>query len=83
MPVEQEVGDLLELFFKKGKKLVIDAKPVNIFADEDAIGKDMKSVTFTITFQASSKTLEDKDVNPVIDEIIHVAEKDFLAKLRT
>ena len=35
----------------------------------------MKSVTFSITFQDSSKTLEDKDVNPVIDEIIHVAEK--------
>ena len=83
MPVDQEVGDLLELFFKKGKKLVIDAKPVNIFTNEDAIGEGMKSVTFSIAFQDSSKTLEDKDVNPVIDEIIHVAEKDFLAKLRT
>ena len=83
MPVDQEVGDLLELFFKKGKKLVIDAKPVNIFSNEDAIGEGMKSVTFSIAFQGSSKTLEDKDVNPVIDEIIHVAEKDFLAKLRT
>ena len=83
MPVDQEVGDLLELFFKKGKKLVIDAKPVNIFTNEDAIGEGMKSVTFSISFQDSSKTLEDKDVNPVIDEIIHVAEKDFLAKLRT
>ena len=83
MPIEQEVGDLLEVFFKKGKKLVIDANPVDIFIDEDAIGKGMKSVTFSIAFQDSSKTLEDKDVNPVIDEIIHVAEKDFLAKLRT
>ena len=83
MPVEQEVGDLLELFSKKGKKLVTDAKPVDIFVDENAIGKGMKSVTFSIAFQDSSKTLEDKDVNPVIDEIIHVAEKNFLAKLRT
>ena len=83
MPVEQEVGDLLELFSKKGKKLVTDAKPVDIFVDENAIGKGMKSVTFSITFQGSSKTLEDKDVNPVIDEIIHVAENNFLAKLRT
>ncbi len=83
MPVEQEVGDLLELFSKKGKKLVTNVKPVDIFVDENAIGKGMKSVTFSITFQDSSKTLEDKDVNPVIDEIIHVAEKNFLAKLRT
>ena len=83
MPVEQEVGDLLELFSKKGKKLVTNTKPVDIFVDENAIGKGMKSVTFSITFQDSSKTLEDKDVNPVIDEIIHVAEKNFFAKLRT
>ena len=43
----------------------------------------MKSVTFSIEFQHQSKTLEDKDVTPVIKEIIRVAEKDFLAKLRT
>ena len=34
MPVEQEVGDLLELFSKKGKKLVTNTKPVDIFVDE-------------------------------------------------
>jgi phenylalanyl-tRNA synthetase beta subunit len=42
----------------------------------------LKSLTFSIVFQHPSKTLEDKDVNPIIDEIIRVAEKDFLAKLR-
>ena len=83
MPVEQEIGDLLDLFFKKGKKIVIEAKPVDIFLDENAIGRGMKSVTFSIIFQDSSKTLEDKVVNSVIDEIIDVAENDFLAKLRT
>ena len=63
--------------------MVTSAKPVDIFVDENAIGKGMKIVTFSITFQDSSKTLEDKDVNPVIDEIIHVAEKNFFAKLRS
>ena len=43
----------------------------------------MKSVTFSITFQHSSKTLEDKDVTPVIEEIIRGAKKEFLAKLRS
>jgi phenylalanyl-tRNA synthetase beta subunit len=28
------------------------------------------------------KTLEDKDVTPIIDEIIRIADKDFNAKLR-
>ena len=83
MPKEQEVGDIIDLIFKKGKKLVVDAKPVNIFIDPEAIGEEMKSVTFSITFQHTSKTLEDKDVTPVIEEIIRGAEKEFLAKLRT
>ena len=83
MPKEQGVGVIIDLIFKKGKKLVVDAKPVNIFIDPEAIGEEMKSVTFSITFQHTSKTLEDKDVTPVIEEIIRGAEKEFLAKLRT
>jgi len=63
--------------------LVVDAKPINILIDPEAIGEEMKSVTFSITFQHTSKTLEDKDVTPVIEEIIRGAEKEFLAKLRT
>jgi len=83
MPKEQEVGAVIDLIFKKGKKLIVDAKPVNIFIDPKSIGAEMKSVTFSITFQHTSKTLEDKDVTPVIEEIIRSAEKEFLAKLRT
>jgi len=83
MPMEQEVGDVINLIFKKGKKLIVDAKPVNIFIDPESIGAELKSVTFSITFQHTSKTLEDKDVNPVIEEIIRSAGKEFLAKLRT
>ena len=44
--------------------------------------REFKSVTFSLTFQDPSKTLEDKDVNLIIDEIIRVAEKTFDAKLR-
>ena len=35
-----------------------------------------------MVFQNREKTLEDKDVNPIIDEIIGIAEKKFNAKLR-
>ena len=83
MPEEQEVGSIIEIFHKKGKKLLINSKPVDVFMDEDSIGKNMKSVTFSLVFQDTSKTLEDKDVNPIIDEIIRVAKNDFNAKLRT
>jgi phenylalanyl-tRNA synthetase beta subunit len=42
----------------------------------------MKSVTFFIEFQSPSKTLEDKDVNPIIDEIIGFVSQQYDAKLR-
>ena len=82
MPVNQKVGKIVEIFFKKGKKIIVDANPVDIFIDDKLVGEGLKSVTFSILFQSSSKTLEDKDVNSIIDEIIHVADKNFNAKLR-
>ena len=83
MNANQIVGPISDMILKKGKNLIINVKPINIFNDEVILGKGMKSVTFSIEFQHQSKTLEDKDVTPVIKEIIHVAKDDFLAKLRT
>ena len=82
IPQKQEVGSILEIFHKYGKKLIIQSEAVNVFEDEETIGDGLKSVTFSLIFQDPSKTLEDKDVNPIIDEIIRVAEKTFDAKLR-
>ena len=83
MPQDQEVGSIVEIFHKIGKKLITEANPVNIFLDDETLGEAMKSVTFSIIFQDPAKTLEDKDVNPIINEIIRVAENDFNAKLRS
>ena len=69
-------------FHKYGKKLITQSEAVNVFEDEETIGDGLKSVTFSLIFQDPSKTLEDKDVNPIIDEIIRVAKKTFDAKLR-
>ena len=66
----------------RGKKLIKKITPSNLFNNSETLGLNLKSLTFSIVFQHPSKTLEDKDVNPIIDEIIRVAEKDFLAKLR-
>ena len=79
---EQAVGAILESIHKLGRQLVIGARPINIYTDKNAIGEDYKSVTFSLIFQHSSKTLEDKDVNPIINEIVNFAEKNFDAKLR-
>ena len=62
--------------------ILIDKYPVEVFEDKENIGENQKSVTFEMVFQDSKKTLEDKDVNPIIDEIIDIADKKFNAKLR-
>ena len=76
------VGPILELIDKKGGNILIDKYPVEKFEDKENIGENKKSVTFEMVFQDSEKTLEDKDVNPIIDEIIDIADKKFNAKLR-
>lgn len=82
LPQNQNSGDIISLILKIGKKLIISVKPVDIFIDEKSVGNSFKSITYSIIFQHKSKTLEDKDVSPIIDEIINVAKNEFGAKLR-
>ncbi len=79
----QPIGEVLDTIRKLGRQLVVAAKPKNVYSDFDTLGDGKKSVTFSIVFQHSSKTLEDLDVNPIIDEIVTFAEKKFNAKLRS
>ena len=61
---------------------LIDYYPTEIFEDSESLGENKKSVVFEMVFQHKEKTLEDKDVNPIIDEIIDIAQSKFNAKLR-
>ena len=75
------VGDLNSTIIKNGRSILIKAEAVNIFRHE-SLGNKKKAVAFNLVFQSRSKTLEDKDVNPVIDEIIKVVSKKYSAILR-
>ena len=55
--------------------------PTNIFRHE-SLGDNKKSIVYKLIFQDDSKTLEDKDVNPIIEEIISIVKVKFNAKLR-
>ena len=82
LEVSESVGPILQMVEKRCGQNLIDTYPIEIFEDKDSIGENKKSVTFEMVFQDREKTLEDKDVNPIIDEIIDIAEKKFNAKLR-
>jgi phenylalanyl-tRNA synthetase beta chain len=55
--------------------------PTNIFRHE-SIGENKKSIVYNLIFQDDTKTLEDKDVNSIIDEIIRIVKVNYNAKLR-
>ena len=79
---DQDTGPITDLILKIGNGLIIDCKPVNIFRDEKMVGKNCKSVSFTMVFQDVNKTLMDENIEPFIKKIISSANKQFNAKLR-
>ena len=79
---QDSVGSILKLIQEKGGTNLIEHHPVEIFKEKESIGENKKSVVFQMIFQHKEKTLEDKDVNLIIDEIIDIAQSKFNAKLR-
>ena len=64
-----------------GKGLIKRINPVNLYR-HDSLGNDKKSIVFKMIFQSESKTLEDREVNSIIDEIITKVRSKFKAELR-
>ena len=62
---EQDTGPITDLILKIGKGLIVDCKPVNIFRNESILGKNCKSVSFSMVFQDVDKTLKDENVEPL------------------
>ena len=82
MENKDSIVSILDLIKEKAGVNLIDYYPVEIFEDSENLGENKKSVVFEMIFQHKEKTLEDKDVNPIIDEIIDIAQSKFNAKLR-
>ncbi|MBC8215477.1 MAG: phenylalanine--tRNA ligase subunit beta [Candidatus Marinimicrobia bacterium] len=75
-------GDIESVILSCGKGLIKNIVPTNIFRHE-SIGDGKKSVVYHLTFQSDNRTLEDKEITPIIEEIISVASSQFGAKLRS
>ena len=73
--------EISSMIKKTGKGLITYINPVNLYRHE-SLGNDKKSIVFKITFQSESKTLEDKEVNSLIDHIISKISSTFKAELR-
>ena len=74
------VGDVVKAMRSVNQSILQDVKPVDIYQSKK--DKTSKDVLFSLSFQSPKKTLEDKDVNAIITEIINIVSKKFNAKLR-
>lgn len=76
-----EVGNIEKIITKKAKKILEQAKLFDIYRS-DKLGTNKKSVAYSLIFRDKAKTLNDDEVNSVMDAIISELEKSLGAELR-
>ena len=80
MDISVKLGDVVKAMKSVNQSILQNVSPVDIYQSKK--DKSSKDVLFSLSFQSSKKTLEDKDVNAIITEIINIVSKKFNAKLR-
>ena len=81
-----QVGDIEKAITKnvktiKRSKGLEELKLFDIYRDEK-IGKNKKSVAYSLIFRDKTKSLSDDEINPVMEEITKELEEKFGAELR-
>lgn len=69
MPKTMPVGDIEAIIAKRGGKLVESYNLFDIY-EGSQIKEGFKSVAYSIAFRANDRTLEDKDITPVMEKIL-------------
>ena len=70
VPKEIMVGQIEDVIAQRGGKILEDYQLFDIY-EGDQIKAGYKSVAYSITFRAKDHTLEDKEVNGVMEKILH------------
>lgn len=83
MIVAEEITakQIIDCVTKSGKDYLIDIDIFDIFKG-GIINKGSKSVAITMTFQSSVKTLQETDINPVINNIVSSLQNQLKATIR-
>ena len=76
-----EVGSIERAIQKKSKKLLEEAELFDVYRD-DKIGKDKKSVAYSLKFRSKDRTLVEDEINAIMNEIIKELENTLGAELR-
>jgi phenylalanyl-tRNA synthetase beta chain len=74
--------DIVAIAKKTGKKLIKDINLFDVYINEQQLGKDKKSYAVSYIFEDPSKTLKDKDVDKVMNQLIQTYESKLGATIR-
>ncbi len=75
-------SDVEAIAKKTGKKLLKNIDLFDVFADESKLGEGKKSYAISMIFEDPSKTLKDKDVEKVVNQMIQNFEQKLGAVIR-
>ena len=76
-----EATDSTKYLYKEAKKLLESMNLFDIYRDEK-IGHNKKSVAYALRFRDKNKTLQDEEINKIMETIISELEKQLGAELR-
>tara|TARA_R100001143_G_scaffold63515_2_gene71230 strand:- start:20416 stop:22827 length:2412 start_codon:yes stop_codon:yes gene_type:complete len=75
-------GELSHVIQQTAGEILKEISVFDVYEGEN-LGKGKKSIAFRLTFLDSNKTLNIKDVEPVVQKVVHKLEAQFNAKLRS
>ncbi|NHZ86185.1 MAG: phenylalanine--tRNA ligase subunit beta, partial [Planctomycetia bacterium] len=73
-----KAGEIIAKIKSMGIRQLKSITPTNLFRHA-SLGENKKSIVYNLIFQDDTKTLEDKDVNSIIDEIISIVKVNYNA----
>ena len=74
--------DIVAIARKVGKKLIKDINLFDVYENEGQLGKGKKSYAVSFTFEDPTKTLKDKEVDKVTNQLIKQYEEKLSAVIR-
>jgi len=74
-------GKLMEIIKQESGEILSDIHIFDLYRGEN-IGSGKKSIAFRLTFSSKERTLEDKDIFPIIDRIEKRVQKELSGSLR-
>ena len=76
-------SDIVQIAKKQGKKLLKSVNLFDVYRSEDQLGPDKKSYAVSFVFEDPTKTLKDKEITKLMDNLMKEYETKLSAQIRS